>query len=229
MSRWKDLRFRAFYAMVLRPSPSLRVLGGESPWTIDASALGPHSVVYSGGAGNDVSFEVELARQYGCEVHLFDPSETGRRTALAQGAASAGIEYHALGLAGKPGARGFRRPIDSREGSYTMCAGEGVETSFPCTCVGAFMRERGHRRVDLLKLDIEGFEFEVIASLLAERLNVGQICVEFHHRAPFPHTRWTAIRCIVRLLLRGYRLVHLRHCDHTFVLRSRTPDQGEPP
>jgi hypothetical protein len=41
------------------------------------------------------------------------------------------------------------------------------------------MDENGHQRLDLLKLDIEGAEYKVIDSLLADAIDVGVLCVEY--------------------------------------------------
>jgi hypothetical protein len=63
----------------------------------------------------------------------------------------------------------------------------------------------GHARIDLLKMDIEGAEYEVIDDLLAGPVPVRQLLVEFHHRWPevgIAKTR-TAIR---KLNAAGYRI-----------------------
>ena len=41
------------------------------------------------------------------------------------------------------------------------------------------MRELGHDAIDLLKIDIEGAEYEVLSDLVASRIPVRAICVEF--------------------------------------------------
>jgi hypothetical protein len=38
------------------------------------------SVVYSGGVGKDISFELELAKQFTPFIYLYDPSPTGIET-----------------------------------------------------------------------------------------------------------------------------------------------------
>jgi hypothetical protein len=42
----------------------------------------------------------------------------------------------------------------------------------------------GHRRVDIVKLDVEGAEYGVIEDLRQTDLEIGQLLVEFHHRHP---------------------------------------------
>ena len=41
------------------------------------------------------------------------------------------------------------------------------------------MKELGHKKLDLLKLDIEGAEYEVIESIIEDNLDIKLICVEF--------------------------------------------------
>ena len=42
----------------------------------------------------------------------------------------------------------------------------------------------GHDSIDLLKIDIEGFEYEVLEDCLEDRIPIKQICVEFHDFFP---------------------------------------------
>jgi len=46
------------------------------------------------------------------------------------------------------------------------------------------MRELGHVSIDLLKMDIEGAEYDVLADMISQRIPVKQLLVEFHHRWP---------------------------------------------
>ena len=41
------------------------------------------------------------------------------------------------------------------------------------------MKELGHAKLDLLKIDIEGAEYEVIRSILEDKLDIKILCVEF--------------------------------------------------
>jgi hypothetical protein len=44
------------------------------------------------------------------------------------------------------------------------------------------MKKLSHSRIDVLKMDIEGAEYEVLTDFLASRVPVQQLLVEFHHR-----------------------------------------------
>jgi hypothetical protein len=66
----------------------------------------------------------------------------------------------------------------------------------------------GHERIDVLKIDIEGGEYEAIDDLLASRLSVGQVLVEFHHHFPGVGLSRT-VRAVRALEEAGYLLFHV--------------------
>ena len=66
------------------------------------------------------------------------------------------------------------------------------------------MRELGHGHVDLLKMDIEGFEYEVIDDMIAEVTLPTCLLVEFHHfQCQDPSATRSAVE---RLQSAGYSL-----------------------
>jgi hypothetical protein len=67
------------------------------------------------------------------------------------------------------------------------------------------MRELGHTAIDVLKMDIEGAEYEVLDDLLQQRLPVRQILVEFHHRFTNVGVERTT-RAVANLNAAGYRI-----------------------
>lgn len=75
------------------------------------------------------------------------------------------------------------------------------------------MAEFGDRQVHLLKLDIEGSEYEVVPTLDLPTMGVRVLCVEFHHNEPA-----RAAKAILSVLARqGYEIVH-RHEPSAFTL-----------
>ena len=52
----------------------------------------------------------------------------------------------------------------------------------PVAKLATVMRTLGHNRIDILKMDIEGAEYAVLKDLIKDKIEVGQILVEFHHR-----------------------------------------------
>ena len=81
------------------------------------------------------------------------------------------------------------------------------------------MALNGHSFVDVLKIDIEGFEYEVLQDCLAARIPIRQICVEFHDF--FPDIAKAKTRIMIQAIeSQGYDLIHRHRHDHTFLQRD---------
>ena len=73
--------------------------------------------------------------------------------------------------------------------------------------------------IDLLKLDIEGAEYDVIDDVLNEKLSIKQICLEFHCNAQIGirQTYFDLFWYVCKLFKHGYRIVHLTKSDFTWI------------
>ncbi len=184
-----------------------------SQWTIVTRDLHRDAVVYSGGVGEDITFEQELIRRFGVKIHIFDPSPVAVRTvALAN---SASLLFKPVGLAASTiGTFSIGGGTDS--GTWLKTG--GTET-LPCTSLAREIAMNGHKSIDLLKIDIEGFEYEVLESCLSEHIAIKQICVEFHDFfAEIPKAKTKQmIRCLES---HGFDLIHRHRHDHTFLRRN---------
>ena len=176
---------------------------------------GPDAVIYSGGVGEDITFEQELIRRFGVKIHIFDPAPVATRTiALAN---NDRLLFKPVGLAACTAAK---FSIGGGKASSTWFKGGGNET-LPCTTLLHEMEMNGHDSIDLLKIDIEGFEYEVLESCIVEQIPIRQICVEFHdfyREIPTAKTK-AMIRCLAS---RGFDLIHRHRHDHTFLRRDPT-------
>jgi len=155
-------------------------------WCVSPSGISPLSVVYSFGIGQDVSFDLELIRRFGVWVHAFDPTPRAIEWLKFQ-ALPEQFVFHDYGLAEYDGIATFNPPENSAHVSYSVVptgnrAGETVNA--PVRRLTTIMETLGHRRIDLLKMDIEGAEYNVITDLLSSRIQVDQLLVEFHHGRP---------------------------------------------
>lgn len=216
LGRLKDLRFELFYGLVSSRHASLATHGTVCPWTFDDQKLTAKSNVLCAGAGNDISFEKSVLALVE-RVVLLDPSPTGIATVHHESLPPAKLDFHPIGLAGHDGELAFAEPADATEGSY-RAAGEGTKSiRFPCERLSTAMAAQGWNHIDLLKMDIEGCEYDVLDDVLTEHLDVRQICVEFHHGPKFARGRMDTVRAILNLRRAGYRLVHRHHWDHTFI------------
>lgn len=220
--RWlRDVRFRIFYSVVTRKRADLITLGTACPWTICADGLNAESNVLCAGAGHDISFEKALIGSYGCKVILLDPSPTGIATVRQENLATKDFEFLPIGLAGVDGLVDFQKPYNASEGSFVGGAKpDSVALRLFCETPSTVMLRLGWSNIDLLKIDIEGFEYDVVQHILEKRLNVRQICVEFHHGGLFRHKRRETITAVLALRRAGYDLIHRSSWDHTFIRRN---------
>jgi len=54
----------------------------------------------------------------------------------------------------------------------------------PAFSLSSITTKLDHDRIDLLKIEIEGAEYELLDALLASDIKPTQLLVEFHHRFP---------------------------------------------
>jgi FkbM family methyltransferase len=159
-------------------------LGSEGArWCLCPEGLSENSVVYSLGVGEEISFDLELVRRFGASVHAFDPTPRSIRWVQSQILPDK-FAFHAYGMADFDGTCRFLPPKDPKHVSHTMLPREspGPSIEAPVYRLSTVMKMLGHSQIDLLKMDIEGAEYGVLADLLACEIRPYQILVEFHHR-----------------------------------------------
>ena len=93
----RDELRRAYDSFYCKPVPDKETIGGLSQWTMVTRDMRPGAVVYSGGVGEDISFEKELVRRFGVDIHIFDPSPIAGRTIDRAG--TDGLFFQPVGLA----------------------------------------------------------------------------------------------------------------------------------
>jgi FkbM family methyltransferase len=180
------------------------VYGG---WDLVTKDLHPGSVIYSFGVGKDVSFDLELIQRFGVTVHAFDPTP-GSIIWVEQQSLPREFVLHKYGLAASDGQVTFYPPENPEHISHSMLEKTSTNSrtiSVPVKCLRSIMHELGHTSIDVLKMDIEGAEYEVLDDVFRCKLFPGQILVEFHHRFTGEGIGITR-RAVSSLKKSGYRL-----------------------
>jgi len=178
---WKG---RDLHVRIQEQCQELSLGNDNAKWCICPSGLNRNSVVYSFGVGTDISFELELMGRFETIVHAFDP--TPRSIAWIQSQQlPARFIFHDFGIGSQDGNVVFHPPENSKFVSYSVfsrgsLAAPAVEA--PVSRLATIMKRLGHREIDVLKMDIEGAEYEVLSDVLASGAPVRQLLVEFHHR-----------------------------------------------
>jgi FkbM family methyltransferase len=216
----RQLRHRLrhyFDSLYSKSLPDKETIGDRSQWTIVTSGIHEDAVIYSGGVGEDITFEQELIRRYGVKIHVFDPSPVAAQT--IEQANNDRLFFKPVGLTAA-GTGQFTIGGGTGSSTWLKAAGKAVEgEGLNCTSLLVEMRKNGHDSIDLLKIDIEGFEYEVLESCLSQRIPIKQLCVEFHDFFPeIPKAKTDGM--IRTLRAHGFELIHRHRHDHTFLLRN---------
>lgn len=175
--------------------------------TIPTGVLTPSSIIYSFGIGNDVSFDLGVIGRYGCTVHGFDP--TPRSVAWVAGNVSEPrFVFHQLGIGAVDGEDSFEPPKQETHVSYFPTTGTAGAYRFKVNRLATIMKDLGHGGLDVLKMDVEGFEYAVLADMIASKVRPRTIAVEFHHRM-YGIAEAETIAAVRDLRRNGYRLFHV--------------------
>jgi FkbM family methyltransferase len=228
----KDTKFRRrlllarhllMTALLVRRGYRLCTLGNKQKgcsWTFCPDGLNSKSIVYSGGIGNDLSFEHDLVKQCGCTITLFDPTPTGVRTMERPENRIPQFKFLPVGLAGHCGILRLAPPMHPEEGSWfsNLSAGGGIEV--PVVDFATMLSRNEHSHADLLKIDIEGAEYGVIEHILSKGLKVRQLLVEYHDSLIPGIRRSQSLRSMFRLMAGGYRMIAERSNTLTFLRKD---------
>jgi len=192
-------------------------------WEVACEYLNKDSIVYSFGVGEDASFDMALIEKYGLTIHAFDPTPRSIEWVKKQNFPP-NFVMHTYGIANFDGKASFYPPENPEHVSHTIL--RRVETqnnaiTVPVKSLSTIMREFGHNHIDVLKMDVEGAEYNVIEDMKQSSIRPKQILVEFHHRFPnitVNHTK----KSYATLKRMGYCLfsVSTKGRNSCFILRS---------
>ena len=156
-------------------------------WAFLKEWINEDSVVYSFGVGDDIAFDLAISQAADCQVFCFDPTIDGSIFEL-EGSNEKRINFYPWAVAGIDGELALYDRLNSSgvsSGMFTLARasadGENLIKA-PAFTVKTIMQKLGHTRVDLIKLDVEGAEFEALGSMLDNQIRPRQLLIEFHHR-----------------------------------------------
>lgn len=184
-------------------------------WVIPVDQIAPEWICYCAGVGEDVTFDLELIARWGCTVFAFDPTPRSKDFVRRTVPDERRFRFFDWGLWSHDDDLRFYAPRDPTTVSHSIVNLQNTTDFFVARVrsVLSIMKELGHDRVDLLKLDVEGAEYAVLSAMLSDNVLPGVLCVEFDQPVPLRRTMG-AIRLLQRA---GYRLAHAARWNHTFV------------
>ena len=176
----------------------------NAKWPVLLDELNDQSVIYAAGVGEDVSFDLGLIDQVGCDVHAFDPTPRACAYAEPIAAENPKFHFHPWGLWSSDTTMKFFAPANSEHVSHSILNLQEQDDFFeaPCRKVSTIMNDLGHTHIDLLKIDIEGAEYEVIDSLFKSDIFPRLVCIEFDQ--PYPYAK--TVQFIQGTILQHYQV-----------------------
>jgi len=131
-------------------------------------------IAYSFGSNGIIQYETMLHGHTGCEVHIFDPTVSDDRIPVMP----KGLHFHKIGISAK---------------SSTITVGD---SKFDAKPLSTIMRELGHTHLNVLKIDIDGYEFDVVDALATDVLHVEDV-----HQGSYPTFQKHVLKDMVDELL----------------------------
>jgi FkbM family methyltransferase len=186
-------------------------------WVVPADLIDDSWICYCVGAGSDISFDLGLIKSYGARVRCLDPFEIFRQQAEEKADGDPRFSFKEVALAEKDGPLtmyGARDPLSGSLSAVNLYESERA-TMVEGRTLSSLMEEFGDDRADLLKLDIEGSEYEILPTLDLSALGVRVLCVEIHPN----HSVAQARRLLDGVTAQGYGLVNCKHpTSYTFMV-----------
>ena len=167
-------------------------IDGYGSWTLCTSVLSRDTVVYSVGIGGDLSFDIDMIRQYGVTVYAFHPTMTRPQFQVSTAIVNATVEelkritFFPFGMGGSDDVVPFYR-MKGRASMMSTVPGTNFEPNpyvrAPIVRLQTMLHMTGHRRVDVLKVDVEGTEYAIFDDNALGWLSSApptQIAIEYH-------------------------------------------------
>ena len=191
-------------------------------YKVSGKGLNDQSTVYSFGVGKDITFDLSLIQKYGLNVYAFDPTPDSIQWLEKQKLPE---KFHSFeyGISNFNGKMKFYPPENPEYVSFSVIKRDNGRQYIEvhCRTLKTIMNELGHGSIDILKMDIEGSEYDIIDDIIHNSISVGQICVEFHHRFDSVGFERT-LSAINALKEKGYQIASVLHnCQEiTFINKT---------
>jgi len=204
--RWFE---RVAPRVALTEMPGLVELGSAyGGWTLPGELIESCWTCYLVGAGGDVTVDLELIQRYGVKVRCFDAVAEFVDRAQVDAGGAPGFSAHHAAIAVDDGP--IRMQVSHDPQSQSVSAAGLYDShhfvELPGRTLPSLMSELGDEHVDLLKLDIEGSEYEVLPTIDLGALGVKVLAVQLHHTGTVADAR----KLIAHLREQGYEPVACR-------------------
>ena len=123
----------------------------------------------------NATWDLEMIHRFGVTVHAFDPSPESVTWATEHHVHDNYV-FHPVGIAANDGVLKLYPPPTKRTVHWSSVnrggAREQDAIEAPVKRLSTIAAELGHDRIDVLKIDIDGSEYEVVPDILASGLSI---------------------------------------------------------
>lgn len=196
-------------------------------WWVDARALSNAPLLIDCGLGEDISFPLAFLQAFGGRVVGVEPnprslnycegrlpadmtvlpkafwSESGKKLEFFLPRPQQNLPKGADGVSG------------SLDGSHEYASERKLEVD--TTSLTEILSQHARSECDVLKMDIEGAEYDVLRQLCGsgEIRKAGQVLIEFHHKVT-EHTLDDTRLAVAHMQHNGFRLMHTEGRNYIF-------------
>ena len=214
-------------------------------WSIPKNAkLDSNSIIYSGGVGEDMSFDLKLEDKYKCKIFLIDPTQRAlthykevkefyhTKINNFSGNIQPDYLYNIIDL--EPDFdnctyinKGLYKEKTKLK-FYKQTNPDYVSQSLVSNMFGNdydevevdsiknIMKENNHNKIDLLKLDIEGSEIDVLNQMLDDEIYPNYLCIEFDLLLKKKDPNQITQNLVKRLQENNYKILENKNLNITF-------------
>ena len=214
-------------------------------WSIPLDdKLDKNSIIYSGGVGEDMSFDLKLEDKYRCKIFLIDPTKRAikhyeevkefynTKINNFSGNIQSDYLYNIIDLDPDFNNYTYINKGLYREKTklkfYKQTNPNYVSQSLVNNMYGNdydevevdsiknIMKTYNHSKIDLLKLDIEGSEIDVLNNMLDDEIYPKYLCIEFDLFLKKKDNNNITNNIIERLLRKNYKIIDDKNLNITF-------------
>lgn len=212
-----------------KPCERKRYLGDEYGGWMVCEPANPkdfkRAIVYTVGVGENIEWDKAMMSYYGTVHHGWDPTPRAVDFIRTKPPPH-DFHFHKYGLSSKDGFVRATLPVGNHA-SYTISqyehaeAQEGKETQIPVLHIQSMLKMLNHKHISVLKIDIEGSEFDVIQHWAENNYHVpaDQILIEFHERY-FNSAKSLVTRAIEQMQSIGFQVFHRTKLEISFIRTS---------
>jgi len=162
-----------------------------------------NSIVYSAGISENASFELDLIKHFNVKVFAFDPTNVSEK--YTKSIKNKNFIF-------------LKKGVAIKKGNYVI----DKKFSLPCISLSEFARKHNHKKLSILKLDVEGYEYGVLDDIFSSNLEIKQIVLEFHGWLEGIPKKMDKIYR-KKIEGEGYRLIYKDLDNYTFIKDEKYP------